>query len=101
MALEFHFGFLPGKPAAEVADLAAAVEGLGFEGIWIADSQPLFRASCSSIIGSNEPPYELRSQASIPAGTAQIGPDMSRTERVAITPRPHCAFSVRLSCLHL
>lgn len=43
MAVEYHFGFLPNKPAAEVAGLAAAAERLGFEAIWIADSQSLFR----------------------------------------------------------
>lgn len=43
MAPSFHFGFLPNKPAAEVAELAAAAEALGFAGVWIADSQSLFR----------------------------------------------------------
>lgn len=45
----YHFGFLPNKPAAEVADLAAAAEELGFEGIWIADSQSVFRDAWVSL----------------------------------------------------
>jgi len=47
--LSFHFGFLPNKPASEVAELAALAEMLGFEGIWIADSQSLFRDAWVSL----------------------------------------------------
>jgi 5,10-methylenetetrahydromethanopterin reductase len=43
VALEFHFGFLPNKPVTEVAELAAAAESCGFAGIWLADSQSIFR----------------------------------------------------------
>ncbi|MGH3134728.1 MAG: LLM class flavin-dependent oxidoreductase, partial [Gaiellaceae bacterium] len=39
----FHIGLLPGRPAAEVADLVAHAEDLGFEGAWVADSQSIFR----------------------------------------------------------
>lgn len=39
----FCVGFHPDRPAAEVADLAAEAERLGFPGVWIADSQNLFR----------------------------------------------------------
>jgi 5,10-methylenetetrahydromethanopterin reductase len=48
----FHFGFLPNKPAAEVAELAAAAEELGFEGIWIADSQSIFRDAWVALTAS-------------------------------------------------
>jgi 5,10-methylenetetrahydromethanopterin reductase len=34
---------LPNRPAAEVAEFAAQAEELGFEGIWVADSQSVFR----------------------------------------------------------
>jgi len=40
---EFHFGHLPKQPAAETAGLAEAAESLGFDGVWIADSQSIFR----------------------------------------------------------
>jgi 5,10-methylenetetrahydromethanopterin reductase len=36
-------GFHPDRPIAEVGDLAAEAEKLGFHGVWIADSQSLFR----------------------------------------------------------
>lgn len=49
MTPAFHFGFLPNKPAAEVAALAADAERLGFEGIWIADSQSIFRDAWVSL----------------------------------------------------
>jgi 5,10-methylenetetrahydromethanopterin reductase len=34
---------LPNRPAAEVAEFAAQAEELGFQGIWVADSQSVFR----------------------------------------------------------
>lgn len=40
---EFHFGYLPKRPAAEIAAVARAADSLGFAGIWIADSQSIFR----------------------------------------------------------
>lgn len=52
MAPSFHFGFLPNTPAAEVAELAAVAEGLGFDGIWIADSQSLFRDAWVALTAS-------------------------------------------------
>ncbi|HSI97893.1 MAG TPA: LLM class flavin-dependent oxidoreductase, partial [Gaiellaceae bacterium] len=45
----FHVGLLPGRPAAEVADLVALAEDLGFEGAWIADSQSIFRDAYISL----------------------------------------------------
>jgi 5,10-methylenetetrahydromethanopterin reductase len=36
-------GFHPDRPIAEVGDLAAEAEKLGFHGVWVADSQSLFR----------------------------------------------------------
>ncbi|MBA3246010.1 MAG: LLM class flavin-dependent oxidoreductase [Actinobacteria bacterium] len=43
MRPELHIGILPDRPIAEIAELAALAEELGFAGIWIADSQSLFR----------------------------------------------------------
>ncbi len=36
-------GFHPDRPVAEVGDLAAEAERLGYHGVWVADSQSLFR----------------------------------------------------------
>jgi 5,10-methylenetetrahydromethanopterin reductase len=49
MPVSFHIGLLPGRPAAEVADLVAQAEELGFEGAWIADSQSIFRDAYVSL----------------------------------------------------
>lgn len=49
MPVAFHVGLLPGRPAAEVADLVAHAEELGFEGAWIADSQSIFRDAYISL----------------------------------------------------
>jgi 5,10-methylenetetrahydromethanopterin reductase len=43
VAVSFQIGILPDRPIAEIADLAAYAEDLGFSGIWIADSQSIFR----------------------------------------------------------
>ena len=43
MAVEFHVGLLPDRPAADVARLAAEAESLGFAGVWVADSQSIWR----------------------------------------------------------
>jgi 5,10-methylenetetrahydromethanopterin reductase len=40
---EFHIGVLPNRPAAEVAEIAVQAEQLGFDGVWVADSQSIFR----------------------------------------------------------
>lgn len=39
----FHFGVLPNRPVQEIAAVAAEAEELGFGGIWVADSQSIFR----------------------------------------------------------
>lgn len=39
----FSVGFHPDRPIGEVADLAVEAERLGFPGVWIADSQSIFR----------------------------------------------------------
>jgi 5,10-methylenetetrahydromethanopterin reductase len=43
VAPRFCVGFHPDRPAEEVAALAAEAERLGFSGVWVADSQNLFR----------------------------------------------------------
>lgn len=43
----FHIGLLPNRPVDACVDIARAAEDLGFEGIWIADSQCLFRDAYS------------------------------------------------------
>jgi 5,10-methylenetetrahydromethanopterin reductase len=43
----FHLGLLPNRSVAACADIAGAAEDLGFEGVWIADSQCLFRDAYS------------------------------------------------------
>lgn len=42
-APDFSIGFHPDRPIGEVADLAVEAERLGFPGVWVADSQSLFR----------------------------------------------------------
>jgi 5,10-methylenetetrahydromethanopterin reductase len=42
-AAAFHIGVLPNRPVAEIAEIAAEAERLGFGGIWVADSQSIFR----------------------------------------------------------
>jgi 5,10-methylenetetrahydromethanopterin reductase len=39
----FHIGVLPSRPVAEIVELAGHAEDLGFDGVWIADSQSIFR----------------------------------------------------------
>ena len=48
----FHIGVLPNRPVAEIAELAGHAEGLGFEGIWIADSQSIFRDAYLALTAS-------------------------------------------------
>jgi 5,10-methylenetetrahydromethanopterin reductase len=47
----FHVGVLPNRPVAEIADFAAEAETFGFTGIWIADSQSIFRDSYVALAG--------------------------------------------------
>lgn len=49
MPVEFHIGILPDRPAAEVAELAAHAETLGFQGVWVADSQSIFRDAYAAL----------------------------------------------------
>ena len=49
MPVSFHVGLLPGRPAAEVAELIGHAEELGFEGAWVADSQSIFRDAYISL----------------------------------------------------
>ncbi len=41
--IRFDIGLLPNRPITEVADLAVLAEEAGFGGVWIADSQSIFR----------------------------------------------------------
>lgn len=39
----YDLGLVPSIPAAEAVELAAEAERLGFDGVWVADSQSIFR----------------------------------------------------------
>lgn len=41
--ISFEIGLIPQRPVAEMADLAVLAEELGFAGVWVADSQSVFR----------------------------------------------------------
>jgi 5,10-methylenetetrahydromethanopterin reductase len=43
VAVQFDIGLLPQEPVADLIDLVVAAENLGFGGVWIADSQCIFR----------------------------------------------------------
>jgi 5,10-methylenetetrahydromethanopterin reductase len=43
VSVPVHVGVLPNRPIEEVAALAERAEELGFAGIWVADSQSIFR----------------------------------------------------------
>jgi 5,10-methylenetetrahydromethanopterin reductase len=43
MPVPVHVGVLPNRPVEEIAALAQRAEQLGFAGIWVADSQSIFR----------------------------------------------------------
>jgi 5,10-methylenetetrahydromethanopterin reductase len=49
MAVPVHVGLLPNRPIAEVAALAQRAELLGFRGIWVADSQSIFRDAFAAL----------------------------------------------------
>lgn len=49
VAVSFQIGLLPNRPISEVAELASAAEQLGFDGVWIADSQSAFRDGFASL----------------------------------------------------
>jgi 5,10-methylenetetrahydromethanopterin reductase len=43
MAPPMHVGLLPTRGPRGMANLAARTEDLGFAGVWVADSQSIFR----------------------------------------------------------
>ena len=47
--VRFDVGLLPTRPVAEVVELAVAAEESGFGGVWIADSQSVFRDAWSAL----------------------------------------------------
>ncbi len=49
MPVQFDIGVLPNKPVAEFIDLVITAEDLGFHGVWIADSQSIFRDAYVSL----------------------------------------------------
>ena len=49
MGVSFEVGLLPQGPIAGVAELAAFAEASGFEGVWVADSQSVFREAYTAL----------------------------------------------------
>jgi len=49
MAVSFDIGLLPQGSIAETAELAALAEELGFGGVWVADSQSVFRDAYAAL----------------------------------------------------
>jgi len=43
MAVSFHVGIVPNQPLEEFLNWVPFAEELGFEGVWVADSQSVFR----------------------------------------------------------
>jgi 5,10-methylenetetrahydromethanopterin reductase len=43
MAVSFHVGILPNRPRADFVDCIVKADELGFGGVWVADSQSVFR----------------------------------------------------------
>jgi 5,10-methylenetetrahydromethanopterin reductase len=43
MPVPVHVGLLPNRPVEEIGELAERAEDLGFAGVWLADSQSIFR----------------------------------------------------------
>ena len=43
MPASFHIGILPNRPLADFVDWIARAEALGLRGVWVADSQSVFR----------------------------------------------------------
>ena len=43
MAISFHIGILPNRPLDDFVDWVALADELGFGGVWVADSQSVFR----------------------------------------------------------
>ncbi len=49
MGVSFEIGLLPQGPVAELVELAVAAEELGFRGVWVADSQSVFRDAYAAL----------------------------------------------------
>jgi 5,10-methylenetetrahydromethanopterin reductase len=49
MSAPVHIGVLPNRPIDDVAALAQRAEQLGFAGIWVADSQSIFRDAFAAL----------------------------------------------------
>jgi len=43
MSVSFQIGVIPNRPLADFIDWVARADDLGFEGVWVADSQSVFR----------------------------------------------------------
>ena len=43
MSVSFHIGILPNRPLADFVDWIPRAEAMGFRGVWVADSQSVFR----------------------------------------------------------
>jgi 5,10-methylenetetrahydromethanopterin reductase len=49
MPPRIHVGILPNRPVAAIAEIAELAEELGFAGIWVADSQSIFRDAFAAL----------------------------------------------------
>jgi 5,10-methylenetetrahydromethanopterin reductase len=49
MRVPMHVGVLPNRPVVEIAALAELAEEVGFAGIWVADSQSIFRDAFAAL----------------------------------------------------
>ncbi len=65
MTLEFHLGLLPNRTVAECAAIAEAAEALGYSGLWIADSQSIFRDAYVALAVCAERTRTLRLAAGV------------------------------------
>ena len=43
MSVSFHVGILPNRPLPDFVDWISLADELGFAGVWVADSQSVFR----------------------------------------------------------
>ena len=43
MSVSFHVGILPNRPLSDFVDWISLADELGFGGVWVADSQSVFR----------------------------------------------------------
>lgn len=49
MQTQFDIGILPQEPVADFVDLVVAAEDMGFGGVWVADSQSIFRDAYAAL----------------------------------------------------